>query len=90
MTIQDKIYIIILIVLSVFAYKITEKYKKSIEWNKKLVEHNQKLFKKLKECDKGYTENYKKLDSTVKSNSNISDRVINYLHQEYKYKKENK
>ena len=44
----------------------------------------------LDECDKSYNENVRLLDSIVESNSTIEKRMQIYLHNEYRYKKENR
>ena len=44
----------------------------------------------LDNCDKAYNINVKMLDSIVKSNNTIEKRLQIYLHNEYRYKKENR
>ena len=44
----------------------------------------------LDNCDKAYNINVKMLDSIVKSNNTIEKRMQIYLHNEYRYKKENR
>lgn len=38
-------------------------------------------------CDSVYKENYRILDSVVKSNATIQQRVLNHLHAEKRYRK---
>tara|TARA_Y100000592_G_C5306574_1_gene238059 strand:+ start:113 stop:373 length:261 start_codon:yes stop_codon:yes gene_type:complete len=83
---RDKIYIIVLCILVMFGYFTSIEYKKLKKTNEILKEQNKNISKKLKDCNYFYNINNKKLDSIVKSNKYISDRVIYYLHQEKRYK----
>ena len=44
----------------------------------------------MDECDNAYNANVKILDSVLLSHSTIEKRLQNYLHNEYRYKKENR